>query len=155
LTRPSWFFEDFEVGTAITTSTRTVTEADLAAFVGLAGFFEPLFIDARVAERSHFGRRIVPGQLTFVISEGLLVLSGAMHHGLALLGVDGLAFSAPVGIGDTLHVEVGVTGARRTSAGDRGVVGFAHRVLNGADTAVLTYTSTRMIAARPVEVATA
>ena len=37
------------VGTVFTTASRTIAEADLVTFVTSAGFFEPLFLDARAA----------------------------------------------------------------------------------------------------------
>ena len=64
-------WEDMAVGDIFVTSARTVTEADLVAFITSAGFLEPLFLDARVATtEGPYRGRLVPGALTFVFAEG-------------------------------------------------------------------------------------
>ena len=57
-------------GTRFRTASRTVTETDLVSFLNLAGFTEPLFLDARHAAEASFapGGRLVPGALTFCIA---------------------------------------------------------------------------------------
>ena len=48
-------------GSAFRTAARTVTEADLVAFVGLGGFTEPLFYDAEHARAGGYSGRLIPG----------------------------------------------------------------------------------------------
>lgn len=145
-------YEDFAVGRTYRTNKRTVTEAGLTSFVGLCGFFEPLFIDQEfVREETHFGRPIVPGALTFCFAEGLSILSGMLHRtGMAFLGLE-LEISKPVFVGDTISVEIEVVDMRETSKSDRGIVTFVHRVLNQKSEQVMEYRIKRMIRRREPE----
>jgi acyl dehydratase len=45
-------FEEMTVGSSFRTSSRTITETDMVLFRQLAGFTEPLFLDARHASES-------------------------------------------------------------------------------------------------------
>jgi len=142
-------FEDFAPGNTYRTNRRTVTEADLTHFVGLCGFFEPLFIDeGYVREETQFGRRIVPGALTFCFAEGLAILSGIIHRtGMAFLGLE-LSITKPVFVGDTISVEIEVVEARQTRKPDRGIVTFLHRVSNQDGDVVMEFRIKRMIRRR-------
>lgn len=104
------YFEDYEVGATRTTRGRTVTESDLLVHAGQIGDFYPHHMDAHWAASSEFGARIAHGTLVFSLGAGLT----ADHiNPLAFsYGYDRLRFVAPVFIGDTLHVEVEITGAR-------------------------------------------
>ena len=55
------YFEDVEVGFRFETPSRTVTEADLVAFTGISGDFNPLHTDAAYAAKSIYGERIAHG----------------------------------------------------------------------------------------------
>ena len=93
------YFEDFSVGEALTSSRRTITEADVVNFAGLSGDFNPLHYDDEFAR-----------------SAGL---PGVMAHGMFSAGLLGsflvswvedrrvrrfkLRFKSPVWPGDTLH----------------------------------------------------
>lgn len=136
------------VGSVLTTSARTVTEADLVTFVTSAGFFEPLFLDARVAEGEPYNGRLVPGALTFVLAEGLVIQTGVIHGtGLAFLGAD-LKVLAPVYVGDTIAVSVEVTEARASRTAGRGVVTTTNTVCNQRGEEVLVYKPVRLIRGR-------
>lgn len=142
-------WEEMVVGETLTTSGRTITEADLVAFVTSAGFLEPLFLDARaVAEDTPYSGRLVPGALTFVFAEGLVIQTGVIHGtGLAFLGAD-LRVAAPVYVGDTIEVDVEVTMARPSRTPGRGVVTTTNRVRNQRGEEVLVYSPTRLIRGR-------
>lgn len=137
------------MGDVLTTSARTITETDLVMFVTSAGFFEPLFLDARVvADDSPYTGRLVPGALTFVFAEGLVIQTGVIHGtGLAFLGTD-LRVVAPVYVGDTIDVTVEVTMARASRTPGRGVVTTSNLVRNQRGEEVLVYTPTRLIRGR-------
>ncbi|MBI4362824.1 MAG: MaoC family dehydratase N-terminal domain-containing protein [Euryarchaeota archaeon] len=116
------YFEDLKVGDKFTTARRTVTEADITAFAGLSGDFHPLHTDEEYAKKGPFKGRIAHGMLTLSIASGLKVRQGLFTDTLiAFLGMEGLRFTAPVRIGDTIHVETEVLEKRRTSDGKRGV----------------------------------
>src|SRR5207244_7624960 len=124
-------FDDYKIGATYKTLGRTVSETDIVNFVNLGGFTEPLFMDMEyVAKESVFGRRAAPGVMTFALSEGLCMQTGLIHGtGMAWLGGE-VKVVAPVLEGDTVRVEVEVMDKRETKKPDRGIVTYAHRVLN-------------------------
>jgi len=69
-------YEDLRVGFRFRTHRRTVTEADLAAFVNLSWLTEELFA-VQEGEMSDAGRaikgRAVPAALVYAFAEGLLL----------------------------------------------------------------------------------
>jgi acyl dehydratase len=139
-------FESHAVGAVYHTLGRTVSETDIVTFVNLCGFNEPLFMDMEYVRReSVFGRRAAPGAMTFALSEGLIMQTGLIHGtGMAYLGGD-IRAVAPVLEGDTIRVEVEVSDKRETKKPDRGIVTYAHRVLNQRDELVLEARVQRMI----------
>jgi len=139
-------YEEHTVGATYQTLGRTVSEADICAFVNLCGFNEPLFMDMEyVATESVFKGRAAPGAMTFALSEGLIMQTGLIHGtGMAWLGGE-LKVVAPVLEGDTIRVEVEVADKRETKKADRGIVTYKHRVLNQRDEVVLEATIQRMI----------
>src|SRR2546423_10366311 len=139
-------FEAHEIGATFRTLGRTVSETDIVTFVNLCGFGEPLFIDMEYVKReSVFARRAAPGALTFALSEGLIMQTGLIHGtGMAWLGGE-LRIVAPVLEGDTIRVEVEVADKRETKKTDRGIVTYAHRVLNQRDEIVMEARIQRMI----------
>src|SRR5713101_5363802 len=145
-------FEQHEIGMTYRTLSRTVSETDIVTFVNLCGFTEPLFMDMEyVARESVFQRRAAPGALTFALSEGLIMQTGLIHGtGMAWLGGE-IRIVSPVLEGDTLRVEIEVVDKRETRKSDRGIVTYAHRVLNQRSEMVLEARVQRMI--RRAEVA--
>ena len=139
-------FEEHQVGARYDTLARTVSEADICAFVNLCGFNEPLFLDMEyVARESVFKGRPSPGAFTFALSEGLIMQTGLIHGtGMAYLGGE-LRVVAPVLEGDTLTVQVEVVDKRETKKADRGIVTYRHRVLNQRGELVLEAGVQRMI----------
>ena len=139
-------YEEHEIGKAYETLGRTVTEADICAFVNLCGFNEPLFYDMEyVATASVFKGKPAPGAFTFCLSEGLVMQTGLIHRtGMSYLGSE-IRIVAPVLVGDTLHVRVVIADKRETKKADRGIVTYRHEVLNHRGELVLEATITRMI----------
>jgi len=150
LTVQGRYYEDFEIGQKLVTYGRTVFDADVCSFIGLANLYEELFMNKDYAEtKSIFKRRIAPGMLTLTIAEGLVVQQGWLHGtGMAFLGMDELRIPAPVAVGDTIRVEVEPIEKRETRQPDRGIVKWRHTVKNQHDETVMTYTVTRMIKRR-------
>jgi acyl dehydratase len=148
-----WFFEDFTPGDRLRSKSRTVTEMDLASFVGLAGFFEETFIVVRNSSIpkgaiAPYGR-MVPGVLILALAEGLYVLSDRMKNGLALLEIGEVRFSKPVICGDTICAHVEVEEAYPTRSGKRGLVTLSHQVETDRQGEVLRYRTKRVVARRP------
>jgi len=139
-------YEEHTVGTVYRTLGRTVSEADICAFVNLCGFNEPLFMDMEyVAKESVFKRRAAPGAMTFSLSEGLIMQTGLIHGtGMSYLGGE-IRIVSPVLEGDTLHVSVTITDKRETKKPDRGIVTYRHEVTNQRGEVVLEATVKRMI----------
>lgn len=141
-------WEEMTPGTTFRSSSRTITDADVHAFVSLVGINEPLFQDARVAVAEGYSGRLVPGMMTFSYAEGLVIQGGSIHGtGLAFLSSD-LTIHAPVYAGDTITVVVEVTEQRPTSKGGRGVVTTRNRVVNQDGVVVMTYTPARLTKGR-------
>ena len=137
-------WEQFD-GLSVRTGARTITEADIVAFITAAGFTESLFLDARAAAELGYAGRLVPGALTWSYSEGLVVQSGILKEtGLALLGVQ-LSIKKPVFTGDTISVVVEGVSVKAASRG-RGIVETRHSVRNQDDVEVLVYNPIRLIA---------
>jgi acyl dehydratase len=139
-------WEEHEIGASYETLGRTVSEADVAAFVNLCGFNEPLFMDMEyVARESVFKGRPSPGAFTFALSEGLVMQTGLIHGtGMSYLGSD-VRVVAPVLVGDTIRVRVGIVDKRETKKPDRGIVTYRHQVVKQRSEVVLEATITRMI----------
>jgi acyl dehydratase len=139
-------YEEHTVGAVYRTLGRTVSEADICAFVNLCGFNEPLFMDMEyVAKESVFKRRAAPGAMTFSLSEGLIMQTGLIHGtGMSYLGGE-IRIVSPVLEGDTLHVSVTITDKRETKKPDRGIVTYRHEVTNQRGEVVLEATVKRMI----------
>ena len=131
-------FDELSVGFRFRTHRRTITEADLAAFINLSGLTEELFT---VVEENK--KRLVPGALVYSFAEGLL-LPTMQDTGLAFLNAT-LDVKGPTLVGDTIHVECEVTEHRLASKGERGLVRFSNRVKNQKDEIVLQYNPLRLL----------
>jgi acyl dehydratase len=144
-----WFFEDYEAGRSFSTLSRTITESDISTFVGLAGFFEPLFIDRRyLAEQTDFDGMLAPAALTLAIAEGLVILTGVLNGpAIALLSIEMKAIR-PVIAGDTITVRVDVEATRRTRKSGQGLVTTHHAIINQRDETVMECTVVRMVKTR-------
>ena len=144
------FYDDLPVGRQFKTIGRTITEADIVAFVNCTGMVEVLFTDAEfLRTQSDIKGRVAPGALGYCIAEGLLVQATMQHTGYAFLNME-LDIAAPIFAGDTIHVECEVIEARTSkSRPDRGLVRTRNRVIKQDGTLALTYTPLRMMKRRP------
>jgi len=134
---PPLHFEDVEVGFRFETPRRTVTEADLVAFAGVSGDFNPLHMDEDFAAESIYGERIAHGALVLSLATGLRQRTGFFDGTLmGLLEIRSWRFTAPVRIGDTIRVACEITELRETSKPDRGIMVQRIDVLNQHDAVV-------------------
>lgn len=117
------YFEDMTVGERWVSPRRTITEADVSAFAGLSGDFNPLHVDSVFAEAGGFGRRVAHGALVLSVATGLRqqmpIFRGSMR---ALLELRSWRFMRPVFFGDTVAVVTTVESARETSKAAQGIV---------------------------------
>ena len=143
------FYEDLPLGRQFKTIGRTVTEADITAFVACTGMVEVLFTNREFLEHeSDIKGRPAPGALVYCFAEGLLVQATMQHTGFAFLHME-LNVEGPVVAGDTLHAECEIIEARLSrSRPGRGLVRTRVRVVKQDGTAVLTYTPLRMVKCR-------
>ncbi|HEY8449088.1 MAG TPA: MaoC/PaaZ C-terminal domain-containing protein [Bacillota bacterium] len=131
---PGLYFEDFEVGAQYVTPRRTVTEADVVAFAGLSGDYNPLHTDAVFARETPFGRPIAHGLLVLSIVSGLFGRLGLTDGAaLAFLGIDEWRFRKPVFFGDTIYARITIADKRETSKPDRGIIFRKVEVFNQDD----------------------
>ncbi len=135
-------FEEFTVGDSFDTYGRTVTEADIVNFTGMAGISLPVFIDDEFCRKhTPYGGRIAPGLMTAAFAVGMMegVLGANV---LAALALDEFRFHIPVRPGDTIHARVEVAGKRVTSDGNRGILNIGVSVFNQSDQQVMGFKGT-------------
>lgn len=144
-----FFWQDIKVGERYRTVGRTIFEADLAAFIAVTGMTEVLFnnLEFLQTESAIKGGRPVPGALVYSFAEGLLIQSTMQGTGLAFLGCT-LDVKGPTFVGDTIHVELEITGIRQTSKGNRAIVHTRNEVKNQRGETVLLYDPKRMMKGR-------
>jgi acyl dehydratase len=142
----SLYFDDFQVGQKFYTKSRTITEADVVNFAGLSWDHNQLHTDAEYAANTQFKKRIAHGLLGVIAHAGLSYQL-TEDSILALLELT-WKFKAPIYLGDTIHVEQVVREMRESSAGDRGVLTFAKKVINQRGEVVQTGTTTILLAKR-------
>jgi 3-hydroxybutyryl-CoA dehydratase len=91
--------EELQVGQSASL-TKTFTAADIALYVALTNDFSPIHINARYADTTRFGERIVPG----ILVAGLLTstMATSLVGCLPVSTADTFNFLAPAHIGDTI-----------------------------------------------------
>jgi acyl dehydratase len=122
-------FDDLNIGDEWESPSRTVTEADVVAFAGLSGDYNPLHMDHEQALRSPFGRPIAHGLLGLSIASGLASAAPRVDT-MAFLAILDWKFLHPIAFGDTIHVITSVVALEPRSRGRRGVVTWHRRLIN-------------------------
>lgn len=117
------YLEDLQAGKSFVTPGRTITEADVVSFAAWTNDNNQVHTDAEFAKTTRYGQRIVHGMLGASLCLGLIARTGVFEgSAVALLGIDGWRFTAPIFIGDTVTCTVQVLSTRRTSKGGYGIV---------------------------------
>lgn len=117
------FLDDLEAGQTFVTPGRTITEADVVSFASWTNDNNQVHTDAEFAKSTRYGRRVVHGLLGTSLCLGLIARTGVFEgSAVALLGIDGWSFSAPIFIGDTVTCTVEILSTRLTSSGTTGIV---------------------------------
>ncbi len=148
------YLEDFAAGQAFSSPSRTITETDVVMFAAMSGDYNEIHTSETWArERGPFGRRVAHGMLCLGVGHALMLRLGILEGtALALLGIEGWRFTAPVFFGDTLHVEFHVAEVRESrSQPDRGIVTFACRYVNQDGQAVQEGRQAVMVRRRPAQ----
>jgi acyl dehydratase len=126
-------FAALEPGRRFVSPRRTLTETDHQFYMMLVGDWSPIHADAELARGK--GARMMHGGFGVALALGLQ--TAALEFAdplLAALGLDNWRFKAPLGIGDTVFVEVEILEKRITSSGDKYTVRRALRLRKSDDT---------------------
>ena len=136
-------FDELQVGDALVTARRTVTEADVVNFAGISGDFFYAHMDDIAARDSLFERRVAHGYFVLSAAAGLFV-DPAPGPVLANYGLESLRFVKPVYPGDTIQATLTVKQktAKEKKEGQplQGVVAWDIEVKNQSDELVAIYT---------------
>lgn len=121
------YFEDLEVGEALTTQKHTVTEEDIERFADLSGDHFYAHTDPDAASRSQFGEIVAHGYFVLSRAAGLFVHP---DEGPVILnyGLENLRFLAPVPPGDTIQAKLIVKRktVRQKRAADKFIFGVVY-----------------------------
>lgn len=129
--RPPEDLRDVAVGSRWSSPGRTLTESELGLACMLSTDWHPIHADASYAAATPLGQRVFQGGYGVLLALGIATRYPAVGKRNALaLGMEGWRFAAPLFIGDTVHVDVEITGLRRSS-GHRVVVQKQVRLVKG------------------------
>ncbi len=132
------YFEDFHEGDRFRTQARTVTEGDIEDFARVSGDFNRIHLDEEYSKHTIYGSRIAHGMLTLAMTSGLTYSLGLFEGSLvAIYGIENVRFIKPVRIGDSIAVNLEVTGRREK--GEAGVVTVSNEVVNQRGETVLAF----------------
>ena len=129
-TRGGLLFDELHEGAVFISQGRTVTEADITAFAGLSGDYNPLHTDAEYARATAYKSRIAHGLLVQAITSGLASQTGIFTGTTVAVTEMIIRYEAPVRAGDTIHVELRVVAKDSEPTPRRGWVRFATTVTN-------------------------
>jgi len=130
-------FDQFSVGDEFYTASRTITEADVVAFAGLSGDYNPLHTDQTFMEKTAFGGRIAHGALILSVATGLANQLGIFEGTTIAVLEMTTRFTGAVKFGDTIRTVLTITDKKESKKPDRGVVNVGIKVLNQRDESVL------------------
>jgi acyl dehydratase len=148
------FFEDYEIGQKMITRGRTITEADIVAFAGLTGDYNPMHTDAEYAKKSLAGQRVAHGMLTLSYAVGQTYQLGFLERTVLAFRSVEMKFSDMVLIGDTLRVEITVKEKKEAARLGGGMVTCEVRILNQHNKVVQRGEWVVLVASRPAQAGT-
>jgi 3-hydroxybutyryl-CoA dehydratase len=143
------YFEEFEIGDAVETSARTVTESDVVSFAGLSGDYNQLHTDAEYAKDTMFGERIAHGLLGLSIVSGLSSQLGFAEGTVEAFMSLEWKFRNPIKFGDTIRARLEVKRKKEMARLGGGFVVFDVVVLNQRDETVQKGSWTLLIRSAP------
>ena len=124
------YLEEFEIGKEYESQGRTVTEADVVNFAGVSGDFNPLHMDEEFGKQNMFGRRVAHGALGFIMATGLENQMGIMEGTCIAFMECTIKYTAPLIIGDTVHVVLVPTETRHSSKPGKGILKCDLQLIN-------------------------
>ena len=131
-----WYYEDWTDGYELWTASRTITEADIGAFAGVSGDFNPLHTNEVFAAATPMKTRIAHGMLGVAVATGLANQTRTMEGTTIALMSQTLNYKAPVFPGDTLTLRLTVEKKKETKSPKRGIVFFKMDLFNQKDEVV-------------------
>ena len=144
------YFEEFEIGLHVKTSGRTITEADVVNFAGVAGDYNQIHTDSEYSKATPAGARIAHGLLIMSIASGLVVLTGMMEGTvLVFREIKNWKFIKPVYFNDTIHVDVNVVGLKPFKRLGGGLVDTEINVINQNGETVMKGVWSSLIRSKP------
>ena len=125
------WFEDYRAGESFEFGQYTVTQEEIIEF---SQKYDPQYFhtDPQAAKESLYGGLIASGWMSGAIAMRMMCDHFISQvSGMGSPGVDRLRWILPVRAGDTLHMRVTVTEARRSqSKPDRGVITLSQEMIN-------------------------
>ncbi|HSH02569.1 MAG TPA: MaoC/PaaZ C-terminal domain-containing protein [Anaerolineae bacterium] len=145
------YFEQFNEGDTIVTANRTITETDIVNFAGVSGDFTALHTDDLFAQTTPFGKRVAHGMLVQSIATGLAAQLGILEGTILAFRELECKFSQPIFIGDTIRVQLEVTGKKAFRRLGGGNIFLKVNVINQADEVVQRGQWTMLIQSQPTD----
>lgn len=141
------YYEELEVGAVYKHAiTRTVTETDNLLFSALTHNMAWLHLDEEYSKTQMFGKRLVNSNFTLSLVAGVQVMDLTLGTTIANMGYDGVKFTNPVFIGDTIYTETEVISKRESkSRPNAGLVEFETRGRNQKGEVVVSLRRTGMM----------
>ena len=124
------YFEEFEVGYEIVSAARTITETDVVSFAALTGDWTQIHVNAEYAKETIFGQRVAHGLLGLSIASALATRLGFIEETILAFRSLEWKFSAPIFIGDTIHLRAKVKEKKELKKLGGGSIVFEMRLLN-------------------------
>lgn len=147
-TNPGNFFEDFRLGQEIRHAVpRTVTEGDVALYIGLTGARFALPSADSFAQGIGLPGAPIDDMLAFHLVFGRTVADISLNA-IANLGYAACRFGVPLYPGDSIHAHSTVIGLKENSSGESGIVHVHSVGRNQADEVVLDFVRWVMVRKR-------
>lgn len=141
------YFEDLPLGGEWITRRRTISQADLTAFTGVAGDFNPLHVDEEHARTTHFGGVLVHAGLIASAAIGLGSMDAPVPATVGMLGMN-WKFLKPVRVGDSIRGRWRLARVRKVNNQAWGVAVWQVAVENQRGEKVAEGEITRLVARR-------
>jgi len=139
--------DDLAVGDEWASPSRTVTQADVVAFAGISGDFNPIHMDHEMASASAFRQPIAHGLLGLAIASGLTSFAPRVET-LAFVAILEWKFVEPIAFGDTIHVISRIESIEPRGRGRRGLVTWRKDLVNQKGKVVQTGLTQTLVAAK-------
>ena len=129
-------FEDFEIGESYKTAARTITETDIVMHAMHSGDWMPHHTDEEFAKTQPIKHRIAHGNLTFVVSTGLIFQKEGVNDNVMNYGYGKIRYPGPVYIGDTVKTKVKIADKKDSKHPTHGIVTQTETTTNQRDETV-------------------